>query len=84
MPRAMKNPALEKHLQHIEQDETKRRKRSAQFAAKKRSMESKSRKAVMKRMMKTARQNMYAQRREIRRPTFGTGLARDRLIRPQL
>lgn len=79
----MKNPSLEKKLQDIEAAEKKRRMRAAAILSKKKAS-GKSRQAVMKRMITQAKQAMYAQRREVRRPMFGTGLARDRLCRPQL
>lgn len=80
----MKNPALEKKIQAIEGEEKKRRIRAARFGGKKRKQEGGSRKAVIKRMITKAKQDGYARDREARRPTFGTGLARDHLIRPQL
>lgn len=80
----MKNPTLEKKIQDIEQNEKRRRSRAARFASQKRRKEGTSRKEVIKRMIIKGKQKMYAQKREMRRPTFGTGRPQDRLIHPQL
>ncbi|KAI0363138.1 hypothetical protein BV20DRAFT_912236, partial [Pilatotrama ljubarskyi] len=52
----MKNKKLEKKIQDIEENEKKRRRRAAQFLTKKRKDESKSRPAVIMRMITKAKQ----------------------------
>ena len=80
----MKNPTLEKKIQAIERGEKRRQMRAVYFAGKKRKDEGDSRTAAIKRMITKAKQAEYAQKREVRRPMFGTGLARDQLLHPQL
>lgn len=80
----MKNPALEKKIQDIEKDDKKRRSRAARFASQKHKREGDSRRQVIARMINKAKQETYVQKREMRRPTFGTGSPRDKLIRPRL
>lgn len=80
----MKNPALEKKIQKIEEKEKKRRMRAARFANQRRNKDGNARREVVNRMINKAKQDEYARKREMRRPTFGTGRPQDRLIRPQL
>ena len=80
----MKNPALEDTLKNIETQETKRRVRAAVILSKKaKQKDPKSRKAVMEKMIRGAKQRMRETRREQRRPTFGTVTRPGALLKPE-